>query len=251
MGLIIFGGLGFAVMMEVVKVRSFKRLSLNSKIVLSTTAILIVFGTILFYILERNNPNTIMNLSSKGQFYASLFGSVTPRTAGFNTIDTAAMMPATTLVTMVLMFIGGSPGSTAGGVKTTTVTVAVLTVIAIIRGKSDTEAFGNRISKETVNRALGILGIAMGVLISVIIILSITEDATLEVIMFETISAFSTVGLSVGLAGKLTTFGKLVIAFTMFMGRVGALTIIFAATTKLKKNEKLMIRYPKGKISIG
>ncbi len=251
MSLIIIGGLGFVVIMEAIKYRNFSKLSLNSKVVLSTTFTLIFVGAVLFYILERNNPDTIMGLDPTGKFFASLFGSVTPRTAGFNTVDTSKLMPATLLITMVFMFIGGSPGSTAGGVKTTTITVVMLTIFAIVRGKTDTEAFGRRISKQSVNRALGILGIAMSVLIIVVIALSITENATLEEIMFETISAFGTVGLSIGLTAKLSFAGKLIISFTMFMGRVGALTIIFAATTRLKKNEKLMIKYPKGKISIG
>ncbi len=251
MALIVIGGIGFVVIMEVAKFKSFKKLSFNSKIVISTTAILIFGGAFLFYVLERHNPNTIALLDAKGKFLASMFGSVTTRTAGFNTIDTASMMPATVLITMVLMFIGGSPGSTAGGVKTTTITVVALTIISIIKGKQDTEAFGRRISKDAVNRALGVLGIALIVLISVVTLLSITEKSTLQLILFETVSAFGTVGLSMGLASKLSIFGKIIISFTMFMGRVGALTIIFAATTKLKNNEKLMKRYPKGKISIG
>ncbi len=251
MSLIIIGGLGFVVIMDILKFKGFKKWSLGSKVAVCTTGILIFVGAVLFFVLESNNPDTIGNLSSTGKFFGSLFGSVTPRTAGFNTVATEKLMPATLLVTMVLMFIGGSPGSTAGGVKTTTITVMVLTIISIIKGKRDTEAFGRRISKDTVNRALGILGIAITILISVVIILSITEAASLDKIMFEAISAFGTVGLSAGLSQDLTLIGKLVIAFTMFMGRVGALTIIFAATTKLKNNEKLMLRYPEGRISIG
>ncbi len=174
MSLIVIGGLGFVVIMEAIKYRNFSKLSLNSKIVISTTFTLIFLGAIFFYVLERSNPDTLLNLDHAGRFFASLFGSVTPRTAGFNTVDTSKLMPATMLITMVFMFIGGSPGSTAGGVKTTTITVVVLTIIAIVRGKTDTEAFGRRISKQSVNRALGILGIAMSVLIIVIIALSIT-----------------------------------------------------------------------------
>lgn len=250
--LIIFGGLGFVVILELLKFKSPKHWTLNSKIVVSTTLALLIAGFVLFFALEYNNPATIKPMDFGGKLIASFFGSVTPRTAGFNTVDTAQLMPATLMMTMVFMFIGGSPSSTAGGVKTTTIAVISITVVSILRGKSDSEAYGRRITRQNVNKAIAILGIAMFVLVSVISLLSISEvGQSFFDIVFEAISAFGTVGLSVGLSAQLSVFGKIIMSITMFLGRVGALTMLFAATTKLKENQRFMMRFPEEKLTIG
>ncbi len=250
--LIIFGGLGFVVILELLRFKRPRKWSLNTKLVVYTTLSLLLFGFIFFFSTEFYNPKTLGNLDFGGKLLGSFFGSVTPRTAGFNTVDTASLMPATMMMTMVLMFIGGSPSSTAGGVKTTTVSVLIITILSILKGKSDTEALGRRIARETVNKAIAILGIGITVMVSAITLLSITEaGASFFEICFESISALGTVGLSVGLSAKLTMVGKLVLSITMFLGRVGALTMLFAATSKLKRNQMVTIKYAEEKVVVG
>lgn len=251
-GLIVLGGLGFVVIFELLRFKKFKNWTLNSKLVVLSTLFLIVVGFIFFFAFEYSNPETIGNLDLSGKITASMFGSITPRTAGFNTVPIDKMMPATMIIVISLMFIGGSPASTAGGVKTTTVALVVITIISIIRGKTSTEAFGRRISRDNVNKAIAVLGIAFSVLLTVIITLSVTETGfSLFEIAFETFSAFGTVGLSIGVSAKSSLIGKVVLSATMFLGRVGALTILLAAMSRLKDNKKVAMSYPEEKIVIG
>jgi trk system potassium uptake protein len=247
--LIVSGGLGFIVWHEIFDYRKKKKLSLHSKLVLTVTAVLIVGGAILMFIFEFNNSATMQPMSAKGKFLSSLFAAITPRTAGYNSISTADMTPAGRFLTIILMFIGGSPGSTAGGIKTTTAGLLVMTVISVIRGREDTEIYERRISKDTIFKGLTISVIGITLVIVVSMILSITEvGASLEYIIYEVTSAFGTVGLTLGLTTKLTTIGKAVIAFTMFCGRVGPLTIILALG---KNHSNNTIRYPEDKILVG
>jgi trk system potassium uptake protein len=247
--LIVTGGLGFIVWHEIFDYRKKRKLSLHSKLVLTVTAVLIVGGAILMFIFEVNNSATMQPMSAKGKFLSSLFAAITPRTAGYNSISTADMTPAGRFLTIILMFIGGSPGSTAGGIKTTTAGLLVMTVISVIRGREDTEIYERRISKDTIFKGLTISVIGITLVIVVSMILSITEvGASLEYIIYEVTSAFGTVGLTLGLTTKLTTIGKAVIAFTMFCGRVGPLTIILALG---KNHSNNTIRYPEDKILVG
>jgi trk system potassium uptake protein TrkH len=247
--LIVSGGLGFIVWHEIFDYRKKRKLSLHSKLVLTVTAVLIVGGAILMFIFEFNNSATMQPMSAKGKFLSSLFAAITPRTAGYNSISTADMTPAGRFLTIILMFIGGSPGSTAGGIKTTTAGLLVMTVISVIRGREDTEIYERRISKDTIFKGLTISVIGITLVIVVSMILSITEvGASLEYIIYEVTSAFGTVGLTLGLTTKLTTIGKAVIAFTMFCGRVGPLTIILALG---KNHSNNTIRYPEDKILVG
>lgn len=249
--LIIVGGIGFAVIIDVVKTRKFKKLSLNSKIVLSSTGILLFVGFILIFVFEFFNPDTFGSLSFGEKILAALFHSVTPRTAGFNTLPMADLTLSSKFLTIVLMFIGGSPGSTAGGIKTTTVALVVLTLVSVTKGRDDTEVFNRRLNKDAINRAIAVIGIAAIILSCVIMILTLTENAQpFEDIVFETVSAFATVGLSVGLTSKLSLLGKIVISICMFVGRLGPLTIVFALARRQEKN-KTLIRYPEGKVMIG
>ncbi len=250
--LVIIGGLGFMVIAELLRFNKFKKWSLNAKVVIVSTLFLLFVGFIFIMILEYNNPHTIKDFSFGEKVIASLFASMTPRTAGFNTIDLNSMRHASLVLTMIFMFIGGSPSSTAGGVKTTTIALFFITIISILRGKKDTEAFGRKIPEENVKRAIAVIGIAVTFLTISIVLLSISEsNASFFEIVFETLSAYGTVGLSIGLSAKLSIVGKLIISLAMFLGRVGALTLLFAATSKMKKIENQMLSYPVEEISIG
>lgn len=247
--LIALGGLGFPVIFDIAKKRKFSKLSLHSKIVIAMTISLIGIGFILFFALEYNNPKTLGALSLKGKILAALFQSITPRTAGFNTIDLVSMRDSSNFLTIILMFIGGSPASTAGGIKTATLAVLILTVITLIKGKEDVEAFERRISYSIVNKAVGVVAIGLTLVIFVTTVLSLTEpNFDFLKILYEVVSAFGTVGLTLGVTPNLSTPGKLLIAFCMFSGRVGVLTILLALANRTRKN---VTRYPEDKVIVG
>lgn len=250
MSLIILGGLGFTVIIDLIKSRSYKKLSLHSKIVVMMTIILILLGFVLFFVLEFNNPNTMKDLSFKGKLAASLFQSVTTRTAGFNTLPLDQMYDSSKLLTVILMFIGGSPGSTAGGMKTTTIALVILLIVSVVRNRDDVEFSKRRISMDNVNRALTVVGVGVSLGFFIVFLLTITEKGVSFItLLFEAISALGTVGLSLGYTSSLSTLGQLIIIFTMFAGRVGALTIVFALADQQKV--KALIRYPESKVSVG
>jgi len=250
--LIVIGGLGFYVWAEIYNCKNIKKLSLHSKVVIYMTLSLIAIGAILMYLFEMNNPNTMQGMSTKGKFLSSIFASITPRTAGFNSISLDKMTTGGNFLTIILMFIGGSPGSTAGGIKTATAVVLFMTVVSVVKGREDTEIFQKRINKEIVYKALVITVISLALVIAVTMILSITEEQSipLEYFLYEATSAFGTVGLTLGLTTKLTFIGKITICLTMYSGRVGPLTIILALA-KRKKADSGMIKYPEDKILIG
>ena len=250
--LIAIGGLGFYVWVEIYNSKGTKRLSLHSRVVIYTTIILIAVGAILMYIFEMSNPYTMQGMSLKGKILSSIFASVSPRTAGFNSIPLDKMTPAGNFLTIILMFIGGSPGSTAGGLKTTTAVILFMTVVSVVKGREDTEIFERRINKELVYRSFAIAVIAMTWVVIVTMVLSITvqKGILFEYFLYEATSAFATVGLTLGVTTKLTIVGKIIIALTMFAGRVGPLTIILALA-KHKSSKPGNIRYPEDKILIG
>jgi len=257
-GLIIAGGLGFFVLSELTNIRLRKiALSLHTKLVLSATCALLVGGTTAILALEWTNPRTFGAGWPVGErVLAAWFQSVTARTAGFNTMDNGAMTKAALFVTMALMFIGASPGSTGGGVKTTTFSITIAALWATVRGGSDPELFKRRIPAETVAKAFFVSLIAFLGLNVVAGAVLITEGRDLLPTLFETTSAFGTVGLSMGehgaplsLSGFFTPIGKLLIAGMMFMGRVGPLTLALALAARMATRPK--IRYPEGKILIG
>lgn len=251
MGLIIIGGLGFAVITEIVSVRKFKKLSLHSKVVLSVTGILILSGFIIFFLIESFNSGTLGELTLKEKFFGALFQSVTTRTAGFNTMDLGSMNQSSKFITIVYMFIGGSPGSTAGGIKTTTFALVILTIISVIRGRDDVEFFKRRINRNNINRALAVLSIGLAIVIFITTILCITEvGKDFLDLLFESASAFGTVGLSLGITSELSLIGKIIISMTMFAGRVGPMTIVFALSRKQKSTHAL-IRYPEDRVMVG
>lgn len=249
--LIIIGGLGYTVYIDLTTHKNFKKCTLHTRLVLLITAILLVIGFAFIFTIEYNNPNTLGNLSFIEKITASMFQSVIPRTAGFNSIDIGALTKATTFLMIILMFIGGSPSSTAGGIKTTTFGVIVLSIVSVLKGKSDVEVLKKRISNELIFRALAVLGISLFLVISVTMILTLTESENSFLdIMFETTSAFATVGLTRGITPSLSNIGRLILTITMFAGRLGPLTLGFALAKKQSEN-KGNYRYPEGKIIVG
>lgn len=249
--LIILGGIGFPVILDVIRNKKISKLNLHSRVVLFSTAILIVFGMIFIFLAEYNNPETLGSLGFGGKLLAALFQSITARTAGFNTIDLALMRDSSIFVMIILMFIGASPASTGGGVKTTTIATLILTVKSFILQKQDIEVCERRISESTIKKSLGIFLIAIVVVVGGTLIISVTDPKfTLPEVGFEVVSAFATVGLSIGGSPNLSILGKIFIMLFMFMGRVGSLTIFMALASKgVKKNPP--IRYPEGKIIVG
>lgn len=250
MSLIIIGGLGFAVWEDVYKTRNFSELRLHTKLVLVMTSILLVFGFVFFLVLEYSNTKTLQPLSFRGKILASMFQSVTPRTAGFNTVSLPDLTNASKLIIMVLMFIGGSPGSTAGGIKTTTAGVLLFSVISVLRGSKNTNIFRKRLEMEVILKSLAIFVLSLLLVISTTVVLSIFGGATLPEYLFESISAFGTVGLTLGITPTLSSVDKAAIIITMFMGRVGVLTMGMAITVRMQKTE-VKLKYPEAKVLVG
>lgn len=245
--LFITGGLGFTVLADVWDKRRFHKLSLHSKLMLVGTLIINVSALLALFFLEYGNPETIGNFSFFDKLWGSYFQAVTPRTAGFNTLDIAEMTTPSILLMMLLMFIGAGSGSTGSGIKVTTFVVMILATISFLRGKSETTAFNRAIKPHTIVRALSIMMISILLIFVAIFILTITEDAPFLVIAFEVISAFGTVGLSMGITPDLTFLGKIVIIVMMFIGRIGPLTIAFV----FARQKSLSIRYPEEDIFTG
>ncbi|MBU0501968.1 MAG: TrkH family potassium uptake protein [bacterium] len=243
--LIIVGGIGFLVIADILQ---FKRWSLHTKTVLAVTFFLIFAGTIIFFLTEYNNPFTIggMPLAQKG--LVSYFQAITPRTAGFNTISMNHILGVTALFTIFFMFVGASPGGSGGGVKTTTFILIFSTIWATLRNSRDTVLFDRRIPAETVRRAFTITFLSIVVISVSTFLLNGTERFELMAIVFETFSAFGTVGLSMGITPYLTAIGKIIISVTMFIGRIGALTLLLALTIEQKESS---LELPKEGISIG
>ncbi|MDQ6599221.1 Trk family potassium uptake protein [Bacillus salipaludis] len=247
--LITLGGIGFIVMNEIYEFRVSKRLSLHTKVVLMTSLFLLVVGTIGVFSFEYANPKTLKPLSFLGKFLGALFQSVTARTAGANTISIGDMTHPSLFLIIILMFIGASPGSTGGGIKTTTFTTLIGAVWSQIRGKEDVIFYRQRIVYETIYKAITVAFSGLFLVVVITMLLTITETGKdFLMILFEATSAFATVGLSMGLTPELSHVGKGLIIFTMFAGRVGPLTIAFAVT--MRRNPDAF-RYPKGKIMIG
>jgi trk system potassium uptake protein TrkH len=241
--LIILGGLGFVVMVELWD-RSFKRspsrkrLSLHARVVLTVTAVLLAVGTLAFFLLERNN--SLAGLPFGTKVLASFFQATTPRTAGFNTVPLGLCANATLFFTIMLMFIGASPGSCAGGIKTTSFAVIIGLAVSKLRGNADVNLFRRRVPDGVVSNAISVAFFAAVMLIIVILLLSVTEAALQKAfqgddfiaLAFEATSAFGTVGLSTGITPSLSVTGKLLIIILMMVGRLGPLTITIALAAR-------------------
>ncbi|WBW50337.1 TrkH family potassium uptake protein [Peptoniphilus equinus] len=246
--LVILGGLGFGVYSDIYKKRSLKKLSLHSKMVLWMSALLLAAGTVLIYIMEY--ANTLKGLSAPGKLLAALFQSTITRTAGFNSIPIGEVHFASAVVMIVLMFIGGSPASTAGGLKTTTFGVILATMISVIKGERDVVFFRRAIPRDVVLKAVAITMIYMvAVMVAVLLITIIEVDRfSLLDVLFETVSGFGTVGMSRGITSALSDPSKLIIAISMYLGRIGPTTL---AVAFMRRRKTAAIRYASGDIMVG
>jgi trk system potassium uptake protein len=245
--LFILGGIGFTVLTDIWKKKKFKTLSLHSKLMIIGTLVLNVFSMVTIFILEYANPKTLGPLSLSEKIWASYFQAVTPRTAGFNTIDIGSLNESTIFLILLLMFIGAGSASTGGGIKLTTFIVIILAVISYLKGKKDIVVGRRSINETLVFRSLAISAIGLFFVFIAVFILNITEKASFTKVLFEVISAFGTVGLSMGITGSLTIVGKIVIIFIMFVGKLGPLTLAFS----MAKPEQAIIRYPSEDILTG
>ncbi|MFN8209020.1 MAG: potassium transporter TrkG [Bacteroidales bacterium] len=237
--LIFLGGIGFLAMQDMFSIKNirdrwtnpWKKLTVNTRIVLYTSLLLILTGSLLFFILERNN--SLKDLSFFGTVTTCIFQSVTPRTAGFNTVDFTQLFTPTIIVLMFLMFVGASPGSTGGGIKTTTFAVMAKSAIATITGRKNLEFFKQSIKEEVVGRAYAIVLFSISLIGISSFFLSISDPTfQFEKILFEEISAFGTVGLSTGITPLLSDMGKTILVLSMFIGRIGTLTLALTISRK-------------------
>lgn len=248
--LITLAGLGFFVWNDLLIHRfRWKRMSVHTKLVLLMTAGLLIVGAAAILLLEWNNPGTMGNMTVGEKLLASVFQSVTTRTAGFFTVDQSALTESSQLVSILLMFVGGSSGSTAGGIKTVTVAVLFISVLRAMRGHSETVVFGRKISREQVSDALSIFLLVIAIGITGGILVASTNGVPLLDAMYETVSAICTVGLSTGITAGLNVFSKILLIILMFFGRVGVMTISFAFM--MKTPEDNAIRRPETRVLIG
>lgn len=256
--LIVLGGIGYIVWWDIMNVlkngkgqkwKCFSNLTLHSKIALSMTGLLILAGTAAIFIFEYNNPLTMGGFTFFEKLQASLFQSVTTRTAGFATIPQENLTNASALVSLLLMFIGGSPVGTAGGVKTVTMAILIVSAFATMKSKADAELFHRTVSKQAVSKAVAVVSMAFIILCTSTLLLSAVTDADALDIAYETVSAAATVGLTRNLTSGLNVFGKIIIIVTMYLGRVGPISLMIALNTK--KEVKNIVKNPTEEISVG
>ena len=256
--LIILGGIGYIVWWDVMglgkaiagkKHRGFRNLSLHSKITIAATLLLIFGGGLLIFLFEYNNPLTIGNMSLFDKIQVSLFQSVTTRTAGFATVPQQDLTNASSILCLLLMFIGGSPVGTAGGIKTVTIAVLIVSALATIQNKQEVSLFNRNISKQAVNKAVAVTMMSFVIMFTSTILLSAVSDADALDILFETVSATATVGLTRDLTPYLNTAGKMIIIGTMYLGRVGPISLALALNSG-KKHQNI-IKNPTEEISVG
>lgn len=256
--LIILGGIGYIVWWDVVRVAKkatmkkhgiFKNLTLHSKITIVTTLILIFGGGVLIFLFEYDNPLTIGNMTLFDKIQVSLFQSVTTRTAGFATVQQQDLTNASSILCLLLMFIGGSPVGTAGGIKTVTLAVLVISAMATIQNKNEVTIFDRNISRQAINKAVAVTAMSFAIMFAATLLLSAVTSADALDILFETVSATATVGLTRDLTPYLNTAGKAVIISTMYLGRVGPISLALALNSD-KKNQNI-IKNPTEDISVG
>ena len=246
--LVIIGGIGFLVWDDISRKKfKFKYYQLHTKLVLTVTAILLVVPAILFFIFEYNFTNEGVGVGQS--ILNSIFDSVTARTAGFNSTDTGALAPASKIMTVFLMFIGGSPGSTAGGIKTTTLAVIAISTFNGITHRQSKGIFGRRLEKDAIHKASSVVFTNMSLaIIGIIVILAIQPDINIGDIIFECVSAIGTVGMTTGITRDLATASRLIVAFLMFCGRVGSVSFALAL---MEKKAAPPVKNPREKITIG
>lgn len=245
--LIISGGLGFSVWIDLWQKKSWHKLTLYSRMMLTGTFFLILVSVLVIYWLERDNPGTLGSLDGAGKWWGAWFQAVTPRTAGFNSIDIASMKDATSTLMLSLMFIGGGSLSTASGIKVVTLMVLICATYSFIRRENDVNIFKRKIPDYVVRKAFALTIISMGTIwIGTFVLLS-TENAAFLDVLFEVVSALGTVGLSRGLTGNLSSTGQIIICLIMFIGRMGPLLLAYL----LASPRQQLIRYPQNKLPIG
>ena len=256
--LIVFGGIGYIVWWDIMGVlknirrqglKCFANLTFHSKIALSVTGILILAGTAAVFIFEYNNPLTMYSFSVPEKLQASLFQSVTTRTAGFATVPQENLTNASALTSLLLMFIGGAPGGTAGGIKTVTFAVLITSAFATMKTRSEAELFHRTIPKQAVSKAVAVVSMAFIILFTATLLLAAVTDADALDIVYETVSAAATVGLTRSLTSELNIWGRIIIIITMYLGRVGPISLMIALNTK--KETKNIIKNPTEDISVG
>jgi len=245
--LFILGGLGFTVVIDIHQKKSFREWSLHTKLMIVGTLLINVIATVIVFALEFNNAKTIGDMSINEKIMASYFSGVTPRTAGFNVVDYGAMEDPTLLFTMLLMFIGAGSASTASGIKLTTLIVVILATMAFLRSREEPDIFGRSIRIETIIRSLAITTIGVLTVVFFIFLLTVTEKLPFLPLAFEVVSAFGTVGLSMGVTGQISDLGEVLLSMVMFVGRIGPLTLFFL----LMKPKKINYRYPYDQVFTG
>ncbi|MDP2873482.1 MAG: TrkH family potassium uptake protein [Bacillota bacterium] len=248
-GLIIIGGLGFLVLQDIVERRKDGRLTLHTRIVLRVTGVLLASAFALIFLMEYRNPGTLGGLPAHGKFLSAWFMAVTPRTAGFNTVPTAMLRESTILLVLALMFVGASPAGTGGGIKTTTAWVFLGSMLSTLRGRHELESGGRSIPRDLVERAHAIGVLSTMLVLAVAGVLMFTEHTGFVSVLFETMSAFGTVGLSLGITAKLSTIGRILIPLTMLAGRVGPITLAVALGPP--KANSAGVHYPPERVLVG
>ncbi|MBQ9073454.1 MAG: Trk family potassium uptake protein [Muribaculaceae bacterium] len=256
--LIILGGLGYIVWWDMLRVlknirkqklKCFRGLTLHSKIVLTTTSILLIVGTAAIFIFEYNNELTMAGYTVPEKLIMSFFQSVTTRTAGFAAIPQHYLTNASAIVCLLLMFIGGSPVGTAGGIKTVTLVVLIASMISTVQNKDEVSMFNRKLTKQAVSKAVAVSGMAFIIMLLSTTILSALTDAPMLDVVYETVSATATVGLTRNLTPVLSEIGKVIIIATMYLGRVGPISL--AVAFKTRKQSPNIIKNPKEEISVG
>ncbi len=256
--LIIVGGIGYVVWWDVIRIWQFrkkqglnsvKRLTLHSKIALWMTAILIISGALAFFVFEYNNPLTIGEHSIFDKIQIAIFQSVTTRTAGFATVPQQNLTNSSAIISLLLMFIGGSPVGTAGGIKTVTIAVLLITASSMIKNKNEITIFNRAISQKAVKKAVAVFSMSFTIMFVSTILLSMVTDASVIDIMYETVSATATVGLTRNITGTLNIWGKIIIIVTMYLGRVGPISLALALN--MKKDKQNIVKTPFEEISVG
>ena len=261
MALIVLGGIGFVVWWDIARVfkqiqkkqirkkHCFLKLTLHSKIVILTTLMLIIGGALLIFMFEYNNPKTMGSMNIGQKMMASLFQSVTTRTAGFMTVMQDGLTDSSALICIVLMFIGGSPVGTAGGIKTATFAAIVIAALTVINNRQDPSVFKRRLAHETIQKALAVMLVSLTMLfISTLLLATFSEGSILD-ILYETTSAIATVGLSRNLTPTLNLAGKIIITVTMYLGRIGPITMAIVFGMRIDKNKSL--QFPQENIKVG
>jgi trk system potassium uptake protein TrkH len=247
--LVIIGGIGFLVVTDLFRAKwNLHRLSLDGKLVLSTTVLLLALGTAIILLTEFRNNATLGNLSLSDKMLNAFFQSVTARTAGFSTINIGYVANYALLFVAILMFIGGASGSTAGGIKVNNFGMLTATIWSTIKGKEHAGAFGREFSVQQINRALTVVLLSVGFILAMVLLLTLTEGLRFIDLLFETVSAFSTVGLSVGITPGLSMAGRVIIIVTMFVGRLGPLTMALAL---VQRQQMAKYRYPQETVRTG